>query len=381
MHDQVPFFVPWISDDDKKAAIAALSQRWLTGGPRTLQFERLFGTKVDVKYAVAVNSCTSALHLVLRALNVGPGDEVIVPTLTFAATASAAIYCGARPVMADIDERTLCISAEDMSKKISKRTKGIIAVHYAGQPCDMDEILSIARDHRLPVVEDCAHSLGAKYRERETGSIGLAGCFSFYPTKNITTLEGGMITTNNSNVAKRARLLRDHGMSKTAKDRESAGNWYYDVTDLGYNYRLNEVQSALGISQLRRLRTMNSMRVRAAQAYTRILTSVRGILTPYEATKRTHAYHLYVVRVIKDEFGLSRDELYKKLVQRGIGLSVHYTPLHRLTFYRRFVRAHEEFPVTETVYPELLSLPLFPTISTEQIEYVTGQIKRLAASS
>ena len=377
---RVPFSAPWISMNDKRAVLSALSQRWLTGGPKTLRFEQSFAAQIGVKYAIAVNSCTSALHLAMRALNVGPGDEIIVPTLTFVATANAAILCGAKPVLADVDERTLCISAKDILPKISARTKGIVVVHYAGQPCDMDEILSIAKKKKLFVVEDCAHSLGAKYGRHETGSLGTAGCFSFYPTKNITTLEGGMITTDNSNIAKSAMLLRNHAMSRSAQNRESIGNWYYDVMDLGDNFRLNEIQSALGISQLRRLRTMNAMRARAARVYTKILASVKGILTPYEAGKRTHAYHLYVVRVLKERFGLSRDELYTRLVQRGIGLSVHYTPLHRLTFYKKFVGVHGNFPVADKVYPELLSLPIYPAIRMKQIEYVTEQIMKCQAS-
>jgi dTDP-4-amino-4,6-dideoxygalactose transaminase len=374
--DGIPFFDPWINDEDKKAVLDACKSRWLTGGPKAVEFEGLFAKSVGSKYAVSVNSCTAALHLAMRALNIGSGDEVIVPVLTFAATANAPIFCGAKPVFADIDEKTYNISPKSILDKISEKTKAIIVVHYGGQPCDMKEIMEIAEDHKVSVVEDCAHTVGATYSDKKAGSIGTIGCFSFYPTKIITTFEGGMFVTDDEVMAKRAKTWREHGMTKSAVDREKGASWYYDVVDLGYNYRLNDVQAAIGISQLKRLDVINRLRVNAANQYTERLKQIAGIITPYEAENRAHAYHLYVIRILEKEFGINRNKLFLQLSNKKIGLSVHYTPLHLLTFYKNLLH-HKvgDFPVAEKIYPEILSLPIFPTITENQINEVVNQIK------
>lgn len=373
----LPFYVPWITKQDKAAISKALESRWLTGGPSVAEFERQFQEYVGVKHAIAVNSCTSALHLGLRAIDIKQGDEIIVPDLTFAATANAAIFCGAKPVFVDIDERTFNISAKDIIEKITPKTKAIIPVHYGGQPCDMDEINEIAQDHKLSVVEDCAHSLGAEYKGQQTGTLGTIGCFSFYPTKLITTLEGGMLTTNDDQLAKRAILLREHGMSKTAIDRANKGTWYYDIVDLGYNYRLNELQALLGISQLKRIGQGIKRRIKAAHYYSEKFRQLgfKGITPPHEAPNRSHIFHLYVIRVEK-ESGITRDILFEKMTEQGIGLSVHYTPLHLLSFYRRFLDLKSRtFPVAERIYHEILSLPLFPTLTKRNIDLVMAKMK------
>ena len=375
----VPFFRPNITAEDKKRVTEALGSPWLTGGPKAAEFEKLFANYVGTKYAVAVNSCTAALHLTLRALNVGNGDAVIVPDLTFAATANAPLFCGATPIFADIDEKTFNISPKDALKRITTNTKAIIIVHYAGQPCDMNEIMQIAQEHNLFVIEDCAHSLGASYFGKQTGSIGTAGCFSFYPTKNITTLEGGMVTTNDKDVSRKISSLRSHGMTRDAWERKDVATWYYDVVDLGYNYRLNEVQAALGISQLSRINQMDEQRVKWAHYYTKKLAGIKGIELPFEAAGRNHVYHLYVIRIIESEFGISRDELFNQLSARGIGLSVHYTPLHLLTYYRKNLNCKlGDYPVAERISKEILSLPLYPTMRRAQVDYVVEQIKEIA---
>ena len=374
---KVPFFVPWVSEQDKKAVLKALESRWLTGGPRAKEFENLFAQYVSTNYAVTVNNCTAALHLAMRVLDVGPGDEAIVPVFTFAATANAPLFVGAKPVFADIEERTFNISPKDVEQKKTKKTKAIIIVHYAGQPCNMKEIMDIAERHNIKVVEDCAHSLSATFQGKKTGSFGAIGCFSFYPTKIITTLEGGMVTTNDKKTAERIQILREHGMTRGAFTREREATWYYDVKDLGYNYRLNEIQAALGISQLKKIDKINRKRIDAARDYTEKLSKVEGIITPYEADSRTHVYHLYVIRVQKEKFGINRDKLFEKLAAKGIGTSVHYTPLHLLTLYKeKLGYKRKEFPVAERLYKEVLSLPLFPTISKRQIDYVVQEIKR-----
>ena len=373
----VPFYVPWITEEDKNSIIEALNSRWLTGGPKASEFERLLADFIGAKYAVSVNSGTAALHLAIRALNLKPSDEVIVPVFTFTATADAVLFCRARPVFADINPRTFNLSPESMVDKLTERTKAVMVVHYAGQPADMREIMEIAEDHKLYVIEDCAHSLGSSYRKSKTGSIGAIGCFSFYPTKIITTLEGGMLTTNEEWIAKKAKLLREHGITKSALEREKKADWHYDITDLGYNYRLNEVQAALGISQLKRVKDGIEKRVKAARYYTRKLSEIEGIVTPYEAENRTHVYSLYVAKVLEEKFGLSRDKLFTNLVSKGIGLSVHFIPLHLMTLYKKLAgdTTGVSFPIAEEVYEEVLSLPLFPTISRDQIDYVINSIQ------
>lgn len=376
-----PLFIPWITADDKRAVLEALSHPWLTGGPIVSKFEKSFAEYVGTKNAVACSSCTAALHMVMLALDIGSGDEVIVPDLTFAATANAALFVGAEPVFADIDERTLNVSPGDIQKNITSKTKAIIVVHYGGQPCDMKEVMEIAEDRHIPVVEDCAHSLGARYMNRNTGSIGTAGCFSFYPTKNITTLEGGMVTTNDDEIARRARLFRDHGMTKAAHERQKTRTWVYDVVELGFNYRLNEVQAALGMSQLKRVEEANKRRIAAAQGYNEALSRVGGVGLPHTAPDRTHVYHLYVVRVLK-EFGLTRDELFEYLSAKGIGVSVHYIPLHLMSLYKnRSHRKYDAFPVAEQAYKEILSLPLFPTITKGQVKSVISSIRESTLES
>lgn len=376
-NEPIPFFVPWITKKDKKAILKALESRWLTGGPKTREFEKKFADYVGVKHAVAVNSCTAALHLALRAINIKAGDEVIVPDLTFAATANAAIFCGAKPVFADIDEKTFNISPQDIVERITPRTKAIVPVHYGGQPCDMTEILEIAEDHRLSIVEDCAHSLGSEYKGQQTGSFGIAGCFSFYPTKMITTLEGGMATTNDEKAAEKMRILREHGMSRTAFDRESSASWVYDVVDLGYNYRLTEIQSVLGISQMERLEKGIKKRVEAANYYTRKITqcSLKGIIPPYKAPDRSHVFHLYTIKIEKDVARITRNELFERLSKEGIGLSVHYTPLHMFSYYKDLVKnTSKSFPVAERVYDQILSLPLYPTMRRRSIDFIVKKI-------
>lgn len=372
----IPFYVPWITEDDKKSMLEALDSRWLTGGPRASEFEKLFADFAGVKYAVSVNSGTAALHLAARALNLKPGDEVIVPVFTFTATANAVLYCGAKPIFADIDPKTFNISPESILDRVTEGTKAVLVVHYAGQPADMKEIMEIAKDHKLLLIEDCAHSLGASYRGKKTGGIGTVGCFSFYPTKIITTLEGGMLTTNKEGIARKAKLLREHGMTKGALDREKRADWHYDITDLGYNYRLNEIQAALGVSQLERAEDGVKKRVEAAKYYTRKLSKIDGIVAPYEAKNRTHIYHLYVIKILGEKRGLTRNELFKRLSHRGIGLSVHYTPLHLMTFYKKTVGCTTgSFPNAEEAYRQVLSLPIFPTITRDQIDRVVNSIK------
>lgn len=368
--------MPWITSEDKKAVFEALNSRWLTGGPLVRSFESDFAKYVGVKFAVAVNSCTAALHLAMRALDIGPGDEVIVPDFTFAATANAPIFCGAKPVLTDIDEKTFNISPDQVLNKITSKTKAIIPVHYGGQSCEMKELMEIAHDHHLHIVEDCAHSLGADYKGKKTGTFGAMGCFSFYPTKIITTLEGGMITTDDEKLAQKLRLLREHGMSRNAIERESGATWYYDVVDLGYNYRLTDPQAALGASQLKRIEDGIKRRIRIADYYDKALSaSDQDMIVPFKASNRLHIFHLYTLKISESQGGAIRNGLFKKMALAGIQSSVHYTPLHLMSYYKQFLdKKSDTFPVAEKIYNQIISLPLYPTLTKKEVLKITHEI-------
>ena len=371
---KVPYFEPWITKEDKKKIIKVLDQRWLTNGPVLQKFENSFKKSIGTKFALGVGSATQALHLAMRSLNIGPGDEVIVPTFTFAATANAVIYNGAKPVFVDVDKENFNISPEKIQNSINKKTKAIIIVHYGGQACDMDKILKISKENNIPIIEDCAHTPGSLYKKKNCGSLGLIGCFSFYATKTITTAEGGMVTTNDSNIHKQIRLLRSQAMSIQANEREKESKWKYDIVDLGYNYRLDEIRSALGLSQLQRIDKIISKRAKIAAKYNKYFKNVKGIEIPKIKNNRNHSYHLYTIKINK-EYPLTRDELFMKLSKKGIGTSVQYYPLHLMSYYKnKFKIKDKEYPVSNKLKDEILCLPIFPTMSTKQIDYVIKQI-------
>ncbi len=369
---KVPYFEPWITDNDKKNVIKALNQRWLTNGPFLSKFENKFQNYINSKYALGVGSATHALHLSNRALGIGPGDEVIVPTFTFAATANSVLYCGATVVLADIDPSTFNISLKSIKNLITKKTKAIIPVHYGGQSCDMDEIMSIAKRNKLKVIEDCAHSLGSKFNNSFCGTMGDVGCFSFYPTKIITTGEGGMITTNKNNLLKKFKQLRSQGMDITPNQREKLIQWKYDVVDLGYNYRLDEIRSSLGLSQLNRINNINKLRIKIANKYNKLLKNIKGISLPVIKSNRNHIFHLYSIKIEK-EYYLTRDELFKKLYDKGIGTSVQYYPLHLMS-YNKNKYNNLDFPVANKIKNQILCLPIFPTMTQKQIQYVASNL-------
>lgn len=378
---RIPFSMPDIKAQDKKSVLDVLNSQWLTGGLATPEFENKFAQYIGVKHAIAVSSCTSGLHLAMRALGIKSRNEVIVPTLTFVATANAPIFCGAKPVFADIDEDTFCISPKSIRSQITNLTRAIIVVHYGGTPCNMYDILKIAEDNDLCVVEDCAHSLGSTYDDIQTGGLADIGVFSFYPTKNLTTGEGGMVTTNNDYWAKHMRQMRSHCMTKEAKERSESGSWYYDVTDLGYNYRMSELQAGLGISQLVKLDERNKKRAEIAKFYTSQLKEVNGIIPPSVPVNCVSSNHLYVIRVIEKEYGINRDELFKKLAEKGIECSVHYTPIHKLSYYRRRYDINEDdYPITNGISHEIISLPLYSRMQKWQAEYVIESIRESCAS-
>ncbi len=372
---KVPYFVPWINNEDRKNVHKSLKQRWLTNGPILKKFENKFERYIDVKHSAGVGSATQALHLSMRALGIGPGDEVIVPTFTFAATANSVLYCGAKPVLTDVDYETFNINPIEIEQNITNKTKAIIPVHYGGQSCDMGEILTIAKKHNLKVIEDCAHALGSTFKNKRCGSIGLTGCFSFYPTKIITTGEGGMITTNSKSIFNKVNTLRSHGMSIQAKEREVTASWKYDIVELGYNYRLDEIRASLGLSQFSRIVKINQKRIKIAQKYNKLIKKIKGLSIPIKKSDRNHIYHLYSIKV-ENEYPITRDQLFKKLAKKGIGTSVQYLPLHLMSLYQNtYKNKKHDFPIANDLKNKVLCLPIYPQMTDKEIQYVVSNLK------
>ncbi len=374
---KVPFFLPYVDSKDiteiKKAALSS----FLTNGPKLDSFEQKFKKFTKSKYAVGVSNATSALYLSLKALGIKKNDEVIIPDLTFAATANSVLQTGATPVLADINEKTLNISAESIIKNISRKTKAIIPVHLAGTPCDMQKIMRIARSNSLKVIEDCAHGIGTSYNKKHVGNFGNAGCFSFYPTKNLTTIEGGMVITNDKKIADFIQLARNHGMSRSLMSRYSAGKpWEYDIKDIGYNYRLDDIRSALGISQLQKLTILNKKRLIAFSYYNKGLKNIPGLIIPNEKNFKNNSCHLYIIRITSDA-KISRDKLFYSLQKKGIGSSVHYKPLHEFTLFRKKGVSRNSLSISKRIYKEILSLPMYPQLARSSQDYVIKSIKNI----
>ena len=369
-----PAYEPWISDEDKKIVKKTLTQSMLTLGPQLEKFENNFCKYSKAKYAVAVSNCTAALHLSLMALGIKKDDEVIIPDLTFVADANAILACNAKPVIVDINKENFFLSISNIKKNITKKTKAIIPVHIYGQVCNIEEILDIAKDNNLKVIEDCAHAVGTFHKSKHVGTLGNTGCFSFYPTKNITTAEGGMVITNSEKIAEKVRQLRSHGMTKSLKSRYSSEYpWIFDIKQSGYNYRLDEIRAALGITQLKRIKKINELRKKASSYYNKNLQNIPGIILPDMVNDKTHSYHLYTIRVTKP-YKLSRNQLFKKLKDNGIRTTVYWMPIHKYTAYRKFVKTSNVLNTTK-IYDEILALPLFPNISKKHQDVVIKVIK------
>ena len=369
-----PAYEPWISGDDKKIINRTLSQSMLTLGPQLEKFEANFCKYSKAKYAVAVSNCTAALHLSLMALEIGKNDEVIIPDLTFVADANAVLACNAKPVIADVNKDNFFLSVSNIKKNITKKTKAIIPVHIYGQVCNIEEISDIAKANNLKIIEDCAHAVGTFHRSKHVGTIGNTGCFSFYPTKNITTAEGGMVITNSQKIAEKVRQLRSHGMTKSLKRRYvSKYPWIFDIITPGYNYRLDEIRAALGISQLKRINKINELRKKASSYYYKNLQNIPGIILPDMVNDKTHSYHLYTIRVTKP-YRLSRNQLFEKLRDNGIRTTVYWMPIHGYSAYQKFIKKSNVINTTKT-YDEILALPLFPNISKKHQDNVIKVIK------
>ena len=374
---KIPFFLPYVDSKDITEIKKAASAPFLTNGPKLDIFEQKFKKFTKSKYAIGVSNATAALYLSLKALGIKKNDEVIVPDLTFVATANVVLQVGATPVLVDIDDETLNISTESIIKNISRKTKAIIPVHLAGTPCDMQKIMKIARSNSLKVIEDCAHGIGTSYNKKHVGNFGNAGCFSFYPTKNLTTIEGGMIITNDKKIADFIQLARNHGMSRSLMGRYSSGKpWEYDVKDIGYNYRLDEIRSALGISQLQKLTILNKKRLTAFLYYNKGLKNIPGLIVPNEKNFRDNSCHLYIIRITADA-KISRDKLFYSLQKKGIGSSVHYKPLHEFTLFRKKGISRGSLSISKRIYKEILSLPMYPQLPRSSQDYIIKSIKNI----
>jgi len=377
LESDIPFFLPKITKEDKKAVQDALNSSLLTDGPKLRQFESAFAKFTGAKYAIGVSNATSALQLSIKSLGIGKGDEVIVPDMTFVATANAVVNSGAIPVFADVEKETMNISTDSIKKKISKKTKAIIPVHFAGKTCNIISILKIAKKNDLSVIEDCAHAIGAQYDKKHVGNFGNTGCFSFYPTKNITTIEGGMIITNSKKIAEYVMSARNHGISKTLVQRYSNGKpWDYDMIESGFNYRLDEIRSAIGLSQLKRIKKINLERKKKFEYYNYKLKDVTGIITPHSSKNNDHAYHLYIMRII-DGNKISRDELFTQLLKYEIKTTVHYKPLHKFTAFKEFKKNNADMKNSNDLYKEIISLPFYPNMPKKHQDFIINCIIKI----
>lgn len=376
---QVPFHRAAVGEEEISAVAEVIRSGWLTMGARTFQFEQEFARYVGAPCALAVSSCTAALHLALEAIGLQPGDEVLLPTTTFTATAEVVTYFGARPVLVDVDPATMNIDPADARRRVTPRTKVIIPVHLAGQPCDMEEVIALSESHGLRVIEDAAHALPASYRNRSIGSICEFTAFSFYATKTLSTGEGGMVTTTNERHAERMKMMRLHGISRDAWNRYSSeGSWRYDVQEAGYKYNLTDLQAAIGLVQLTKCDAMCAARRRIAERYNAAFSSNPALQTPTVRNDRQSSWHLYILRLRPQILGFGRDEFMAALKARGIGTSVHFIPLHLHTYYqRRFGYRRGDFPNAEAQYDHCLSLPIFPSMREEDVARVIDTVEEV----
>lgn len=370
-------FIPYgrqsIDEDDIKAVVDVLKSDYLTTGPRIEEFENKVAHYVGAKYAVAVNSGTAALHIACLAAGIGKGDEVITSPITFAASSNCVLYCGGTPVFADIDINTYNVSAESINKKITDKTKAIIPVHFTGQPCDMDEIMKLAKEKKLIVIEDAAHALGASYKDRRIGSIADMTCFSFHPVKPITTGEGGMVVTDDEELYKRLVLFRSHGITRDESLLEhNEGGWYYEQQELGYNYRITDISCALGISQMDKLTQFINKRKSLAMRYDEAFRDIEELVVPYQLPEVSSGWHLYMLMVPEGR----RKEIYDNLRGKGIGVNVHYLPVYKHPYYQRHGYNQCICKNAEEFYRRAITLPLFPTMTSEQQDYVIDAVRK-----
>jgi dTDP-4-amino-4,6-dideoxygalactose transaminase len=376
----LPFAMPDIGEAEIESVVETLRSGWLTTGPKVRRFEEDFAEYVGCQHAVAVNSATAALHLALGAVGIQEGDEVLVPTMTFAATAEVVLYFKAKPVLVDCREDTFNINPDRIEKSITAKTKAIIPVHIAGQACDMDRILEIASHDDLRVIEDAAHALPSRFQDKMIGTVGDITCFSFYATKTITTGEGGMATTESLEWADRMRIMGLHGISKDAWKRYTAeGSWYYEILYPGFKYNLTDIAAAIGLEQLKKCTHFWEVRQRYAALYNEGFQDVPAIITPYVAPNIQHAWHLYIIQLDLEQLRIGRNEFIALLKQENIGTSVHFIPLHLHPYYRNtFKYRPEDFPTASAVFERIISLPIYPRMTEADVQRVIDTVGKIA---
>lgn len=372
MNDFIPYGRQWVTEEDVQAVSDVLLSDWLTTGPSVVAFEDALSRQCGAKFSVAVNSGTAALHAAYAAIGLGPGDEVIVPSLTFSATANAALYLGATPVFADVDEHTYTMSPASAAALVTERTRAICAVDFAGHPADYDALRELCDRHSLVLIGDAAHSIGATYKGRPIGSVCDLTCFSFHPVKTVTTGEGGAILTDNPQYDDALRAFRSHGIVRDVSevDGNEVGGWGYDIATLGYNYRITDFQCALGSSQLRHLTEWVEARQAIAGRYRDAFADIAVGLPP-ASPDCSHAYHLFVIRVA----AARRREIFETLRSTGVGVQVHYIPVNMLTMYRSRGYSPDETPVAKSLYQEFISLPCYPRLTTVEQERVIEAVR------
>ncbi len=375
----LPYGQQWIEDDDIEEVVKVLKSDYLTTGPKIEEFEEKFGKYVGVKYAVAISNGTAALHGASFAAGIKEGDEVITTPITFAASANCILYQGGKPIFADIDSSTYNIDPKDIEKKISSKTKAIVPVDFTGQPVNIDEINAIAKKYNLIVIEDGAHSLGAEYKGKKTGSLVDMTTFSFHPVKHITTGEGGVITTNNKELYEKLKLFRTHGITRDKKIlyNKNEGSWYYEQLELGYNYRITDIQCALGISQLNKIDKFLRRRREIAEKYNEYLKDIDGIVLPYQEEYIKSSWHLYVIQLELEKFKVGRREIFEALQAENIGVNVHYIPVYYHPYYQKLGYKKGLCPNAEKLYERIITIPLYPKMTDKDVKDVVEALDRV----
>lgn len=374
----LPIATSVFGKEEKKEIIDTLNSGWITLGPRTKRFEKMLANYVGSKYAIALNSCSAALHLSMLASGIKKGDEVITTPFTFAATTNAILHCGAKPVFVDIDPKTFNIDPHKIEKAITKKTKAILPVHYAGQSVNLAKIRSIARKHKLPIVEDAAHALGAKYKRKMIGTLSDLTCFSFHPVKNITTGDGGAITTNNKRFADKLRVLRVNGMAKESWKRvTSSGSWDYAIVDEGYKYHMNDIAAALGIHQLNKLNKFINKRRQIADTYDSEFKNIEEVEIPFRDTDTTrHAHNLYPLLINTSLLKINRNQIMDILKSQNIGTVVYYRPLHTQPYFKNLLGYKKgDFPKAEYVFERLICIPIWAGMTKKDAKHVASVLR------
>ncbi|HSZ64354.1 MAG TPA: UDP-4-amino-4,6-dideoxy-N-acetyl-beta-L-altrosamine transaminase [Terriglobales bacterium] len=373
----LPYGRQSLDDSDISAVVEVLKSDWLTTGPKIAEFEERFAARVGARHAVSLSSGTAALHGAAFASGLRPGDEAITTPMTFCATANCVLYQGATPIFADVSPDTLNLDPQKVSRRFSSHTKAVIAVDYAGHPAELDELGELAKQHKALLIEDASHALGAEYHGKRVGGIADMTVFSFHPVKHLTTGEGGMVTTNDPRLAETLRRFRNHGISSEARARQEAGQWFYEMVLLGFNYRLTDIACALGISQLEKLSANLARRREIAQKYSTAFRDLPEVVTPAVREDVNPAWHLYPIRLNLETLTAGRAEVFRALRAENMGVNVHYVPVHQHPYYRERFPSPESFAVAEDAYERLISLPMFHSMTAQDVEDVIHAVAKV----